>query len=184
MRHVNNVSCSLPRHRTCRHGLDNIKRMGRWNRDPDVQSYLVQQPPSALLSLHGFPCAGPDQIATAHWAPRFAVAIPEPVLEECKVALFSFLPVLRASAAKVDKTAGRDGRVSVPQNLAAMEFISGSAVQDCFELSENAPNNPMVLRLEQIPAWCALRSAYLQAKATGVSVVPTCWSRHVAMHVL
>ncbi|GLC64942.1 hypothetical protein PLESTF_000224400 [Pleodorina starrii] len=148
------------------HGLDAIKRIGRWNRDPAVVSYLCQQPPSALLSLHGFPCSGPDQLATAHWAPRFAVTIPDFVVEECKLALFSFLPDLRTQAAQV-KSSGRGARLSVPYNVEALEFFGACAVQDCLELAETAPGNPLVLRLHQVSSWCAVRRAYVQAMANG-----------------
>jgi hypothetical protein len=157
--------------------LDSIKRIGRWNREPAVSSYLVSQPADALLTLAGFPCTAPNTPATAHWAPRFMVQIPEEVLSVCVLELFPFLATLRPAVAEVERSqaAGRNARLSVPYHLQFLEFAARSAVQDSLELANSCPNNLLVLCLKKNPLWQQVYSRYMQALANGVSELPLAW---------
>lgn len=107
-----------------------IERLGRWfNNEAIVNSYLLQQPPEGLLLLAGFLYKDKGQtMSSAYWAPRFMAGIPAVVMEECKVALFPFLPQLRETVDAMG-TELRLEYMSVCNNLSAMEYISECAVQ-------------------------------------------------------
>ncbi|EFJ39652.1 hypothetical protein VOLCADRAFT_100714 [Volvox carteri f. nagariensis] len=149
--------------------LDSIKRIGRWNREPAVSSYLVSQPTDGLLTLAGFPCTAPNTPATAHWAPRFMVQIPEEVLSVCVLELFPFLTKLRPAVAEVQtrQATGCNARLSVPYHLQFLEFAARCAVQDALELANTCPNNLLVLCLQKNPMWQQVYSRYRHALANG-----------------
>ncbi|GLC46897.1 hypothetical protein PLESTM_001942500 [Pleodorina starrii] len=161
---------------------ETVPRVGprRAAADGSGTSDALTSPHQALLSLHGFdvmpPAAGGDHpsasLRTAHWAPRFAVSIPPPLLEKCKLSLFPFLPELRARVASIP-AAVQAQRPSVPNVLAAVEWIGECCVQDTLELAQTAPSNPLVRRLYwKVPEWAGLLQSYIGAEREILATKP------------
>jgi hypothetical protein len=151
--------------------------MGHWQEGSAlVESYLLPQPYDGLLMLAGFDCNAAEKLKTAYWAPRFMLNIPPDVTESLKLVIFPFLGRLRQQVASMSVSL-MEKRPSVRFNLETLEFISACAVQDTLELADNVPTNPLVVRLQPLPQWQALRASYRCAMESGVST----WSEGLAM---
>ncbi len=143
-------------------------RMGRWRHGSVVEAYVGHVPVEGLLVLAGYDCNGVERLRTAFWARRFMALIPPPLMEACKLHVFTFLKDLRSRAALVTGVSGRGARVSVRNVLAAVEFITEAGIQDSLELADTAPNSFLVLALRSFPVWQELRQSYVVAVQNGV----------------
>lgn len=84
-----------------RAGLDDIKRLGGWNKDVCMESYVTNAPLKAVLALAGCPMGG--KLSKAYFDERFYMHISDDELQTLQGIVYPWLSTFELQVALIQK---------------------------------------------------------------------------------